>query len=47
MPDDFEVWYCPLDSWLVALADGWRLPWIASFMEGHHGAYSVLLERDC
>ena len=46
MPDAFEVWYCPLDQWLVALAEGWWLPWVVSPMEGHHGCYAVLLSRE-
>ena len=41
-----EVWYCPLDEWLLALTQGWRLPWIASPMSCHHGRYAVLVERE-
>ena len=35
----------PLDSWLIALCDGWRLPWIVQPCRGHHGRYSVTLWR--
>ena len=40
-----EVWFCPLDSWLVPLSQGWSLPWIAGPMAGYHGTFAVLLER--
>lgn len=36
----------PRDRWLLALLDGWRLPWIVQQSIGHHGRYSVTLERD-
>jgi hypothetical protein len=36
----------PLNGFLVLLVEGWRLPWIVEPLAGHHGAYSVLLERD-
>lgn len=39
--------YCPLDSWLRRLAEGWRFAsWIVEPMGGHHGTYAVLMERD-
>lgn len=41
-----EVIYCPLDRWLVMLAQRWRIPdMVAAPMIGHHGQYAVLLER--
>ena len=36
--------YAPLERWLVLLAQGWRLPFVAG-MTGHHGRYAVLLWR--
>jgi hypothetical protein len=37
----------PLDGWLVKLAEGWRFPrFVVEPMQGHHGAYSVLLEKE-
>ena len=38
--------YAPRDHWLALLCEGWRLPWIVEPMQGHHGAYSILLERE-
>ncbi len=36
----------PRDHWLLALLDGWRLPWIVEPCIGNHGNYSVTLERE-
>ena len=38
------VWYCPLDRFVVALCQGWRLPAHGGWL-GHHAHYSVLLVR--
>jgi hypothetical protein len=43
----FLVAYVPLNGWLVKLAEGWRFPgMIVEPMQGHHGFWSVLMERD-
>lgn len=33
------------DSWLLALLDGWRLPFVVQPCIGHHQAYSITLWR--
>ena len=33
------------DRFLIALLDGWRLPWIVEGTRGHHARYSVTLWR--
>lgn len=41
-----EIRYVLLDRFLLALAEGWQFSsWIVQPMHGHHGAYSVLMER--
>jgi hypothetical protein len=37
--------YAPIDQFLIALADGWQLPFVVAPMVGHHGAYSILLTK--
>ncbi len=37
--------YVRLDRFILALADGWSLPFVVEPMRGHHGAYSVLMTR--
>lgn len=37
--------YAPRDFWLALLLDGWFLPFVVEPMLGHHGHYSLLLER--
>lgn len=41
-----EAIYCPLDSWLVMLVDGWLLPNPVEPMPGRHGDHSILLTRE-
>lgn len=31
---------------MLALAQGWKLPWIVSPMQGYHGTFAVMLERE-
>jgi DDE superfamily endonuclease len=38
------AWFCPLDSFVLALCQGWRLPAHGGWL-GHHARYSVLLVR--
>lgn len=40
-----EVIFCPLDSFVRALCDGWNLPFVVEPMYGHHGHYAVLMWR--
>lgn len=35
----------PLNGWLLALLDGWRLPFVVQPTMGNHGNYSVTLWR--
>ena len=35
----------PRDRWILALLDGWRLPFVVQPCRGHHGRYSVTLWR--
>jgi hypothetical protein len=35
----------PRDRWLLALLDGWRLPFVVEPTMGHHGLRAVTLER--
>lgn len=37
--------YVALDRWLLALSEGWELPWIVQPMQGYHGMFAVLMER--
>ena len=46
MPDLMWALNVPLDRWLVALASGWRLPWIVEPMRGHHGYWALLMTRE-
>jgi hypothetical protein len=36
------IMYAPLDSWLLRLAEGWRLPWIVT---ADRSGWAVLLEK--
>ena len=38
------AWYCPLDAFVLALAQGWRLPDHGGYL-GHHARHAVLLVR--
>jgi hypothetical protein len=38
--------YAPRDRFLALLAAGWSLPFIVEPAPGHHGHYSIILERD-
>lgn len=40
-----EIIFCPLDSFIRALCDGWNLPFVVEPMYGHHGHYAVLMWR--
>lgn len=41
------VRYVPLDSFLFALAEGWRfVSYVVEPMQGYHGTFAVLMERD-
>ena len=38
-------YHFPRDRWLIALLDGWRLPFVVEPAMAHHGRYSVTLWR--
>ena len=39
------VIYAPRDRFLAMLAEGWSLSFIVQPAPGHHGHYSIILER--
>ena len=38
-------YHFPLDSWLLSLLDGWRLPFVVQPCLGNHGQYAITLWR--
>jgi len=44
-----DLWCCPLDRWLVALAEGWHLTMdalVPAFEGTGHGRFAVLMWRE-
>ena len=41
----YSLLFAPRHRFLALLADGWELPFVVQPMLGHHGAWSVLLEK--
>lgn len=39
------VLFAPRDRFLALLAAGWSLPFVVEPAPGHHGRYSIILER--
>ena len=40
-----EAIYAPKQHFLIHLAQGWKLPFVAEPMMGGHGRYSILLTK--